>query len=202
MHDRPFSDTTRYAVALARPIEPYRHDIVERAWQPDHVAVSRRRHDERAAARAPAARRVARSALRSDAVVPRLRLIRSAPQPTASSMAATSVGTSVASDPIEYLDREEFGIRRFFANRGSDGRAVSEPIDESCVGRSVGANRDAAGDAANVRMCSVNAAVDDRDANAAPREFFKEHTMRRARRRCRRQASAPDRPRRRRPPGA
>src|SRR6185436_2732333 len=55
-------------------------------------------------------------------------------------------------------------------------RPVAELVDVVVVHGAVVSNRHAAGDAADVRMRREDAAVDDRDSNALPRELAQIHT--------------------------
>ena len=66
---------------------------------------------------------------------------------------------------IEHLDREDLRVGRLLANRGGDRRAVTEAIDVIVVAGAMLIDADAAGDAADVWVGCVHAAVDHGDAN-------------------------------------
>jgi hypothetical protein len=68
---------------------------------------------------------------------------------------------------IKDFDRQNFGIRRFLADDGGHRRAVTETVDVIRVLTAFGIDADAARDALHMRMRSVHAAVDHRDANTA-----------------------------------
>ena len=70
---------------------------------------------------------------------------------------------------IEHLDREDLGVGRLLANRRGHRGAVTETIDVIVVRRTVLVDADAAGDAADMRMRGVHAAVDHGDADGRGR---------------------------------
>ena len=97
-------------------------------------------------------------------VVPRLRLTMSARSRSARRQAATSAAPVAASSRSNTLMTKISAAGAFSRIDGGHRGAVAKPIDVVIVLRSVGVDADATGDAADVRMGCVHAAVDHGDA--------------------------------------
>src|SRR4029450_1173180 len=69
---------------------------------------------------------------------------------------------------LEHFDRVELGLRRLLADSRGDCSSMPQAVQEIAGFVSVLRNPDAAGDTAYVRVRSMNAAVDDGDADPSP----------------------------------
>ena len=171
----------RVRAAVERPVGAHRHDAVDRARQEADAAIFVGGDDNRAGRRRAgngggqfAAVLRVRGA---EAHVDHLREVR-----RRGVEGARQRGDVRREREPEHLDREDLGVGRFLANRRGDGRTVAEAVDEITAQRPIFADCDAAGDAVDMRMRCVHAAVDHGDSHAPARAVLQKH---------RRQASPP-----------